>query len=73
MKLEYRLAIKCPRCGAPPPLRVSQREIDAKRMEHPSYRVQSFECQAPTPSGGKCGKRFWILAGAYHSAQREVA
>lgn len=55
-----KLAVKCPRCRRPPPLRISPLEKQLHAMVHPDTICQTHQCQ--------CGETYAIPADAYQNA-----
>jgi hypothetical protein len=63
----FRLDVSCPKCGAPPPVRVYQADVASKRDMPPDERVLTVQCNV-------CKLRYRritvyeITAAAYHGA-----
>lgn len=54
-------AVLCPRCEAPPAIRVPEAIAARYRDDHPAMPVESHICR-------KCSTQYWIRAVAYQKA-----
>lgn len=57
----FRLAVRCPICGATPSVRVYERDVREKEAWPADLPVQTVQC--------KCGEIYAITAEAYHRAR----
>lgn len=67
----YQPDVRCPRCGAPPRVRVTRRQVDKWAQDNPRELVQTYQCSFERFPGRKCGTIYGISAGAIQRA-REV-
>jgi ribosomal protein S27AE len=56
-----RLAVKCPKCGRPPALRITEREKKLHADESPNAIAGTAQCS-------RCGETYAITAEAFHNA-----
>lgn len=64
----YQPDARCPRCGAPPRLGMTQRQMEKWQDEPPYALVQTYQCSWELGRGRKCNAIYPITAGAVQRA-----
>lgn len=65
----YRLAVRCPRCGAPPRLRLTALQISKWQEDDPGEMVQTYQCSWELQPGRACNTIYAITARAVQRAE----
>lgn len=68
----YQPDVYCPRCGQPPRIRLTARQVAKWRGENPKELVQTYQCAFDYYPGRKCNTIYSITAGAIQRAM-EIA
>lgn len=64
--------VRCPRCGCPPRLRITARQIEKWKHEPPAELVLTHQCMFERRPGQRCDTIYGITAGAIQRAE-EIA
>lgn len=64
----YELDARCPRCGSPPRLRATGRQVEKWANEPPRELVQTYQCAWEVGRGRRCNTIYALTAGAFQRA-----
>ena len=64
----YLLDVQCPRCGSPPRVRATAKQIEKWGLDAPHELVQTYQCSWEMGRGRPCNAIYALTAGAFQRA-----